>query len=107
MNCTKFWAGNPTTIAFKFSNEFVHGTDFIISAFNIEGKNLFTDRYSNGNIQSLGNNEYVLNISGYQTMNFTGTIKWSCKVGNLNLGFVNGSTYIETTWEKPLDIGIL
>ena len=38
MDCIKFWAGNPTTIAFKFSNEFIDGTDFIISAFNKEGK---------------------------------------------------------------------
>lgn len=106
MSCNKFWAGNPTTIAFKFSNEFVDGTDFIISAFNIEGKNLFTDRYSNGNIQSLGNNEYVLNISGSQTMNFSGVVKWSCKVGNINLEFVNGNQYIDTEWEKPLDINI-
>lgn len=106
MDCIKFWAGNPTTIAFKFSNEFVDGTDFIISAFNIEGKNLFTDRYSNGNIQSLGNNEYVLNISGSQTMNFNGTVQWSCKVGNINLEFVNGNQYIDTEWEKPLDINI-
>lgn len=106
MSCNKFWAGNPTTIAFKFSNEFVDGTDFIISAFNIEGKNLFTDRYSNGNIQSLGNNEYVLNISGSQTMNFSGVVKWSCKVGNINLEFVNGNQYIDTEWQKPLDINI-
>lgn len=106
MDCNKFWAGNPTTIAFKFSNEFVDGTDFIISAFNIEGKNLFTDRYSNGNIQSLGNNEYKLNILGSQTMNFNGTVQWSCKVGNINLEFVNGNQYIDTEWEKPLDINI-
>lgn len=107
MSCIKFWAGNPTTITFKFSNEFIDGTDFIISAFNKEGKLLFTDRYSNGNITSEGNNEYTLNIAGSQTTNFIGLVIWSCKVGNLNLGFVNGSTYIETTWEKPLDIGIL
>ena len=106
MDCNKFWAGNPTTIAFKFSNEFVHGTDFIISAFTQDGRNLFTDRYSNGNITSLGNNEYKLIVTGAQTMNFNGLVKWSCKVGNINLEFVNGSQYIETTWEKPLDINI-
>ena len=106
MDCIKFWAGNPTTIAFKFSNEFIDGTDFIISAFNKEGKLLFTDRYSNGNITSEGNNEYTLSILGSQTMNFVGNVSFSCKVGDNNLEFINGNQYIETIWEKPLDINI-